>query len=120
MVDPNAAYGQANGPLGMAQGSEGVGNGAIGALLGGTSSGGVGGPPPGQAGATGALLDSGTFAALQAILPVIMRQAQAGQLPQQAPQKQGQPGQPGTQQMPQAAAGKTGQPSGGSSSGNNR
>jgi len=98
MMDPNAGYGQNNGPLGMAQGSQGVPNGALGAMLGGTQSALPGGGQGGAQAALGgsAMLDPGTFAALQAILPVLARTpAEHGGLMQAQPQagasKNGQP-----------------------------
>ena len=68
-----SSYGQGNASYGISQGAQGVPNGPIGAMLGGTQSGGLQGSQSPQ---QGVALDPGTHAALQAILPVLMKQQQ--------------------------------------------
>jgi hypothetical protein len=106
-----------NGAYGVPYGYNGTANGAIGAALGGAT-----GTPlhTGQGAPTGAtgggMMDAGTMAALQAILPVIAKnQASAtNKAPQTSGDKTGATSQgaqatKAPQSTPQAAAGKTGQ-----------
>ncbi len=93
MMDPNAAYGASNGPMGVAQGTAGTPNGYLGALLGGAPAGSQ--TPTSNPGA----LDPGTLAALQVIIPSLSTGSPSAS-PQgggagpsvAAPSKSGQPG----------------------------
>jgi hypothetical protein len=112
-MDPNAIFGQGNASYGVSQGAQGVPNGAVGALLGGAQSGGIAGQTPqptaGAANAGGmssGMLDPGTYAALSAIIPVLLRSGATGTGGSGGDTSGGSGG-----SGPSAAAGKGGQPS---------